>query len=124
MLLAKKQNFICPLCNRNFSEDSPKSLHLDHDHKNGMIRACLCSGCNKSEGKIKNVLQRFLSKIDMGFDEWAVNLVEYWDYHQKNPSNILHPDHKTGFDRKVRANEKAKKRRIKKKKEENENSRP
>lgn len=39
------------------------------------------------------------------------NLVSYWDYHDKNPSNVLHPDHKTKFDKKASTSAKAKKRR-------------
>lgn len=44
MMLAKKQGFICPVCKRDFSKDETKTLHLDHNHKNGMIRETLCGG--------------------------------------------------------------------------------
>jgi len=119
MLLAKKQNFICPLCERNFSKDEPKSLHLDHNHKNGMIRACLCSGCNRSEGKIAGIIKRFLSKVEIDFEQFIRNMVMYWDFHEKNPSNVLHPDFKTKFDKKEKNREKAAKTRKKKQDEKN-----
>lgn len=113
MFLAKKQGFICPLCKRDFSEDEPKKLHLDHNHRNGMVRACLCSGCNRSEGKIAGIIRRFLSKVEIDFEEFIKNMVKYWDYHEQNPSNVLHPKHKTEFDKKERARAKAAKRRKK-----------
>lgn len=117
MKLAKQQGFICPVCQRDFSKDESKSLHLDHDHKTGMIRQTLCGGCNRFEGKIAGMIKRFLSKVEIDLEDYIKNLVEYWDFHKKNPSNVLHPDFKTQFDKKEKQRQKAKKRRENAKKE-------
>ena len=111
MKLAEKQNFICPVCKRDFSQDKTKDLHLDHNHKNGMVRQTLCGGCNRAEGRLAGIIRRFLSRVEIDFAEWATNLVEYWEYHDENPSNVLHPDYLTDFDKKEKTRIKSRKRR-------------
>jgi len=115
MMLAEKQNYICPLCKRDFSQDETKSLHLDHDHKNGMVRACLCGNCNRAEGKINNIVKRFLSRIEVDLEGFIRNLVKHWEYYDQNPSNVLFPDYKTPFDKKEATRVKAAKKRLEKK---------
>jgi len=56
--LLEKQLGVCALCRR-----PPKvvRLHVDHDHKTGVIRGLLCHRCNRGLGYIQNtpeVLER------------------------------------------------------------------
>ena len=47
------------------------NLVIDHDHKSGVIRGCLCNSCNCAEGYIKG-------DIDI-----ALSLIEYIKKHTK-----------------------------------------
>jgi hypothetical protein len=50
--MLKKQNNKCYICNRPDSEQT-RSLHIDHDHKTGKVRALLCHHCNTTIGSLK-----------------------------------------------------------------------
>lgn len=41
----------CAICNEKPAGD--KKLHVDHNHKTGMVRALLCGACNKAIGFMK-----------------------------------------------------------------------
>jgi len=112
---AEQQDYYCEVCKTDLLCHPIKNWHLDHNHKNGYTRGVLCAGCNRSEGKIKSVISRFLSKHDMDFEEFAKNLCEYWFYYENNPSYLLHPKHKTKIDKRLRQINKSKKKRESKK---------
>lgn len=44
--LLKKQRGRCAIC----KVPHPKTLHVDHDHKTGKVRALLCDPCNRGVG--------------------------------------------------------------------------
>lgn len=44
--LRESHNFACAVCGREEWECPHGKLHVDHDHKTGMIRGLLCSQCN------------------------------------------------------------------------------
>src|SRR5260370_30662152 len=44
------QHSMCAICGDEISNKSP----LDHDHKNGAVRAVLCQRCNLTLGKVEN----------------------------------------------------------------------
>lgn len=47
------QNGCCAICNKHQSQLKHK-LHVDHNHKTGIIRGLICKGCNSTlEGYIK-----------------------------------------------------------------------
>lgn len=47
--LLEKQNGVCAICGRG---PGKRSLHVDHCHKTGKVRALLCNGCNTTLGKV------------------------------------------------------------------------
>lgn len=85
---AAKQEHRCPLCEGRLEKPC-----LDHCHKTGMLRATLCGTCNRNEGKVKLAI-RYMSKLGhltrTNPIRWLKNLVRYWEYHEANPSNIIH----------------------------------
>ena len=78
----KKQKGVCPLCGAYIANADRPKLHIDHDHKTGMVRGVLCSGCNRAEGKIKGIIQRLLSKIEIDFEDFIKNMIDYWKFHK------------------------------------------
>lgn len=58
--------FGCEVCG------SLDNLVIDHDHNTGIIRGCLCNGCNIAEGCLKGDIALML------------NLIEYTKKHTKN----------------------------------------
>jgi uncharacterized NAD(P)/FAD-binding protein YdhS len=52
--LYDKQNGICFLCSHKI-----KNPVLDHNHKTGIVRGCICAGCNRILGKIENNYRRY-----------------------------------------------------------------
>ena len=47
--LFRKQNGLCAICGASHLE-AFKGLHLDHNHKSGIIRGLLCNRCNQELG--------------------------------------------------------------------------
>lgn len=90
--LCKLQDNICPICNRSFLDMKVRDICLDHNHKNGKIRAVLCRGCNSMEGKVYRAFVRVGLK-NQGVDYYAFldGLKEYVDYPE---TNYIHPKFK------------------------------
>ena len=42
--MIKRQSGLCKICGKSFT--SPRSTHLDHDHRSGLVRGILCHVCN------------------------------------------------------------------------------
>jgi len=101
---AAKQKYRCPLCKGAIAHGINA---LDHDHKNGMVRATLCQSCNVSEGKVLAGV-KFRTPIgNLAYKdpvEWLRRLADYWEWHKNNPSGIVHPtfDLKTGKQKPVK----------------------
>ncbi len=61
--LKSKQNYCCAICKKK-----PKKLHIDHNHKTGLVRELLCGECNRAIGylydniEIANNLTQYLKK--------------------------------------------------------------
>jgi hypothetical protein len=47
------QNGCCAICNKHAS-NFKRSLHVDHDHSTGKIRALLCNNCNPMLSILEN----------------------------------------------------------------------
>lgn len=80
----------CAICEARFVDVGGHPC-LDHDHKTGLVRGVLCLNCNGMEGKILNRANR--AKRDKTVKEWLLSLIEYWDWHAKNPSAYIHSTH-------------------------------
>lgn len=104
----KKQGGLCPLCKKEISLQvmgNKSDYVVDHCHESGLIRAVLHRSCNASEGRVANAAGRWGAK-SMQYSEiipYLRSLVEYLEYHQANPSNLMYPDHKTPEEKAQRA---------------------
>lgn len=88
---AAKQRYRCPLCGGTLASGTPA---LDHNHKNGLVRSTLCQSCNVSEGKVLAGLLFRTPKGNLAYSKpaaWLRKLADYWDYHEANPSTLVHP---------------------------------
>ena len=98
--LKSKQGGNCAVCGLPISLQvmgSKSDYVVDHCHESGEIRGVLHRSCNAALGKIDNAAGRWGAK-SMQYSEiipYLRSLVEYLEYHQANPSNLLYPDHKT-----------------------------
>lgn len=89
--LEAKQKYRCPICNAPIAHGVNA---LDHDHKTGMIRATLCRSCNVSEGKVLAGIKFRTPVGNLAYKDpvqWLRNLADYWEFHQNNPSGVVHP---------------------------------
>lgn len=48
--MLEEQKGVCAIC---ASPPGARSLHVDHDHKTGQVRALLCDNCNRGIGHLK-----------------------------------------------------------------------
>ena len=65
--LLKIQNGVCAICKNAETlivREKERPLHIDHDHKTGVIRGLLCSACNTGIGKFNDSLERLQAAID------------------------------------------------------------
>lgn len=107
---AISQKYKCPICKSSLAG---KKLTLDHCHDTGHVRSAICDSCNRSEGKVKAGILYMTPKISLGYKDpiqWLKNLIKYWEYHQSNPSGVIHPtfDLKTGKQKPVKRKRKTK----------------
>lgn len=85
--LYDEQNGICLLCFHKI-----KNPVLDHNHKTGVVRGCICSGCNRILGKIENNYKRY-GMIDEQLKVISLRIYQYMNYtteylHPKTPKRI------------------------------------
>lgn len=62
--LREKQRGRCAICDIPEEEAPKKRLHLDHDHKTGVIRALLCGNCNVGIGHFRESIELLQAAID------------------------------------------------------------
>lgn len=96
----KKQQGLCPICKKTISlrvMGNKSDYVADHCHESGLMRAVLHRSCNAAEGKVINAAGRWGAKSTKYSEviPYLKHLVEYLEYHQENPSNLIYPDHKT-----------------------------
>lgn len=106
-----EQGYTCAICPTAISPQGANGC-LDHNHITGGIRAVLCRNCNGIEGKIYNLANRakrngtvygFLRQLLQYYDEWEL----------ENENTLYHPLHKTGDEKRVARNTKARVQRAK-----------
>jgi len=95
----QQQTGLCALCQEIVE---PGKAVLDHDHKSGLIRGVLHRGCNSLEGHITNALPRNLITPDR-----LAKIFQNWDQYHAQPTDLLHPSHRTTEQRKIRAKKRA-----------------
>ena len=109
--LLERQGFECALCGIDLQGQPPKNSCLDHDHRSGHIRAVLCRNCNGIEGKIFNLANR--GKRSRSVSDFLERVLAYWAKHANPVNPIYHPKHKTGDEKRLDRNKKARMARIK-----------
>ena len=88
----KEQCSNCPICYRDLLEMKQRDICLDHNHKNGKIRAVLCRGCNSMEGKVYRAFVRVgLQKQGVNYHKFLFGLSNYVNYKE---TNYIHPKFK------------------------------
>lgn len=77
----------------------------DHCHKTGMMRSTLSGWANSTLGRVEN----WANRIGGGIAPAAFlrACADYIEYHEKNPSFVFHPLHKTPEEKKAAAKAKA-----------------
>src|SRR6266850_7204897 len=71
--MLEQQNYRCAICDRqhqaeNAQGDSSRSLAVDHDHATGVVRALLCSECNRAIGYMQenpHLLRKAATYLDL-----------------------------------------------------------
>lgn len=109
--LLEQQSGLCALCCEPLSED--KAV-LDHDHKQGHVRAAIHRDCNIMLGKVENAAVR----TGMGYDRMVKFLqgaATYVTHHAENRSGLIHPTHFSAEEKVERRKAKAKRKRAKEK---------
>lgn len=104
--LLKEQNYKCALSDMPLT---PERAVVDHNHKNGRIRAVLDRGVNSLLGKIENGMAINLIDLER-LHIMCLNLITYLKESEKD---LLHPTHKTPEERKTRAKKRAQAKRKK-----------
>lgn len=54
----------CQICHANPHADPTVKMHIDHDHKTGMIRGALCQSCNLALGHMGDDPIRVMAMYD------------------------------------------------------------
>lgn len=62
-LILAYQNGKCAICDRPVKEDGIR-LSVDHSHKTGLIRGCLCWLCNRALGMLREDVERVKKILD------------------------------------------------------------
>ena len=106
---AALQKFKCPICSGPLQLGIASAL--DHSHKNGNCRSVLCRSCNVGEGKVLAAMLYRTTKANLAYRspvKWLRNLANYLEYHEENPSGVIHPtfDITTGKQRPVKRSKK------------------
>lgn len=58
----EEQNGVCAICGEPRPEE--RTLHIDHDHETGVIRALLCFRCNNALGDFREEYELFQRAAD------------------------------------------------------------
>lgn len=56
------QKECCPICERHVSA-LKRRLHVDHDHKTGVVRGLICEDCNVALGRFRDEKRSLLNAI-------------------------------------------------------------
>lgn len=65
------QGHACAICHRP-ADDTPTSLHIDHDHTTGDVRGLLCYKCNSGLGLFGDSPELLLAAAEYLMDSWRL----------------------------------------------------
>lgn len=109
--LVTKQNGVCAVCGKPFTKiDKPV---LDHCHTTGFIRGALHNSCNGAEGRVKT--KAHLGHKGVSAYDYIIGLGKYLEKHQKPQYQLIHPQHMTEDQKRLKRNAKAREVRAKSK---------
>ena len=57
------QNYLCAICGVKLATHG-QGTHLDHDHKTGLLRAFLCTNCNRGLGCFHDSMEKLTEAIE------------------------------------------------------------
>ena len=101
-LVARQANK-CAICDNPFTRiDQPV---LDHDHTSGYIRGALHRSCNGAEGKVKT--KAHLGHKGVASDDYVIGLGKYLEKHKTPKHQLIHPNHMTEDQKRLKRNAKA-----------------
>ena len=109
--LLTKQGNVCAVCGNPFTaRDKPV---LDHCHSTGFIRGVLHNSCNGAEGRVKG--KAHMGHKGVSAADFIIGLGKYLELNAKPRFNLIHPQHMTEDQKRLRRNAKAKAARARKK---------
>lgn len=97
----KNNSFKCGLCGLPVLDT--ETVHLDHDHKTGVVRDAIHSRCNTTLGKLENHFVRAGFKTEEQKREFLMNVWSYIKLHETDQTKLIHPTHLTPEERKAKA---------------------
>lgn len=101
LTLLVQQGRRCAVCQLDCP---PNEAVLDHDHGTGLVRGVLHRGCNSLLGKVENNHRRYGIK---NLSAFLNGVPKYLAYHATNRTGLLHPTHKTEYQKREQRNAKA-----------------
>lgn len=110
--LVQKQNHVCAICGKAFTQRD--GAVLDHDHDTGFIRGAIHRSCNGAEGRVKT--KAHLGHKGVSAADYIIGLGKYLEQHQKPKYPLLHPLYMTAEEKRQKRNAQARARRAMKKK--------
>ncbi len=109
--LVAKQCNKCGVCGKPFTPRD-KAV-LDHCHDTGFIRGALHNSCNGAEGRVKT--KAYLGHKGVSPADYIIGLGKYLEQHKAPQYPYIHPTHETAEQKRLKRNDKARKRRAAKK---------
>ena len=110
--LVVRQGGLCAVCGHKFT--SYDIAVLDHNHETGYIRGAIHNSCNGVEGKVK--VKAYRSHKGVRPDDYIIGLGKYLEKHQTPQVKLIHPEHMTDDQKRLKRNAKARAARARKKK--------
>lgn len=107
--LCEAQKWKCPICGGHLKMITKVNRVVDHDHNTGVVRACLCRGCNGGIGKIEAYAQSYCKAGNNTREVIKVlrNLADYLEHHQIPRTGWIYHKHQTEAEKREARNRKA-----------------
>ena len=81
----------------------------DHDHRTGLLRGCICAGCNSLLGRLENNAPRY----GVNLTAFCAGLVRYLGSDQAaSTGGVFHPSYRTPDEKKLLVKKRRKRARL------------